>query len=400
MSSPRGVRPSDRETHLRDQLTRSLGIPFTDGNEVEPLRNGDEIFPAMIDAIYGTKRSVEFETFVYWSGDIALRFAEALARAAERGVEVRVLLDAAGCLPMPDEVERILHRGGVEVRRFGSLRSWRLWQIDHRTHRKILICDGRVGFTGGVGIAEEWEGDARNPEEWRETHFRLRGPVVAQLRGVFLQHWLGSGERADQPTLLPEAVPRSTDRLRTGQAAVQTVSSIGAGRWSSAQTMFRTLVMAAETSIKITTAYFVPEDEVVALLTGAARRGVSVDVIHPGPHTDHRVSNLAGEERYPELLEAGVRIWRYEKTMIHAKIILVDGILSCIGSVNLNHRSVVKDDEVALLVADSALATELTRDFEEDLTNCERVVPGDNRFERSLWRRALSKLTRLVRSEV
>jgi cardiolipin synthase len=354
----------------------------------------------MLDAIDAAERSVEFETFVYWSGDVAREVAEALARAARRGVEVRVLLDAAGCLPMPEDVRAILDRGGVAVREFGSLKSWRVWQVDHRTHRKILVCDGLVGFTGGVGIAEEWEGDARNPDEWRETHFRIRGPAVATLRGVFLQHWLAAGENDRTATLLPPPVSAPADGPPSGPASVHTEASDGAGRWSTAQTLFRALTLCARHSIKITTAYFVPEDEVTGQLVAAAERGVEVDVIHPGPHTDHRVSNLAGEERYPELLEAGVRIWRYQKTMIHAKIILIDGVLSCIGSANLNQRSVVKDDEVALLVHDPDLAAELTRDFESDLEDSMRVEPGEDRFRRPWWRRVLSTLTRPFRSQV
>ncbi len=385
---------------LRACLTRSLGVPFVEGNRIEPLRNGVEIFPAMLDAIDNAERSIEFETFVYWSGDVARRFAEALSRASERGVEVRVLLDAAGSVPMPDEIWTIFEEGGIEARKFGSLKSWRVWQMDHRTHRKILVCDGHVAFTGGVGIAREWEGNARNPEEWRETHFRIRGPSVALLRGAFLEHWLAAKGGGPHPALLPEAVPAPEDRPAAGGVGIQTVTSIGAGRWSSAQTLFRALALSARESIKITTAYFVPEDELVTLLVDAAGRGVEVDIIHPGPHTDHRVSNLAGEERYPELLEAGVRIWRYQKTMIHAKIILIDGVFSCIGSANLNHRSAVKDDEVSLLIDDPGLAHQLGEDFSADLDDCARVEPGGSRVESSWWRRGLSKLARLIDSQV
>lgn len=354
----------------------------------------------MLDAISTAERSIEFETFVYWSGDIARRVAESLVQASDRGVEVRMLLDAAGCLPMPEAIRSILEESRVEVRDYGSLHSWRLWKVDHRTHRKIMVCDGRTAFTGGVGIAEEWTGDARNPEEWRETHFRVRGPAVAQLRGVFLQHWLAAEGEGSSPQLLPPPVAGAPDSPPSHPCAVQTVASIGAGRWSTAQTLFRALVLSAQQSIRITTAYFVPEEEVVSLLVDASRRGVQVDVVHPGPHTDHRVSNLAGEERYPELLEAGVRIWRYQKTMIHTKIILIDGLLSCIGSANLNQRSVLKDDEVALVVDDPALAKELTRDFSTDLEVSIHVDPATDEFERPWWRRGLSKITGLFESQV
>jgi len=369
---------------------------------VEPLRNGVEIFPAMLEAIDEAEESIEFETFVYWSGDIARRMAEALARASRRGVEVRVLLDAAGCFPMPDDVRDTLTNADVQVREFGTLNSWRFWQLDHRTHRKILVCDARVGFTGGVGVAEEWEGDARNPDEWRETHFRIRGPAVSNLRGVFLEHWLAARNGDEgSPRLLPtcETVPPG-ESLPDASAAIQTVGSTAAGRWSTAQTLVRALVCSARRSIRITTGYFVPEDEVVALMKDAVDRGVEVDIIHPGPHIDHRVSRLAGEARYPELLDAGVRIWRYQPTMIHAKIILVDDVLSCIGSANLNHRSAVKDDEIALLVLDRALNRELTRDFERDREGCELVASEDEWLRRPWWKRAAARVAALVSPEV
>jgi len=185
-----------------------------------------------------------------------------------------------------------------------------------------------------------------------------------------------------------------------GSSAIQTIASTAAGRWSTAQTMVRALVCSARHSIRITTGYFVPEDEVVALLKDAVDRGVEVDVIHPGPHIDHRVSRLAGEAQYPDLLDAGVRIWRYQPTMIHAKIILVDDELSCIGSANLNGRSAVKDDEIALLVLDRGLNEELTRDFERDLEGCQLVDSEAEWLERPLWKRALTKAASLVSQEV
>ncbi|MEJ2540218.1 MAG: phospholipase D-like domain-containing protein [Gemmatimonadota bacterium] len=366
-----------------------------------PLRNGVEIFPAMLEAIDDARSSIEFETFVYWSGDVARRMAEALARAADRGVEVRVILDAAGCLPMPDDVRETLTAAQVRVRDFGELSSWRFWQMDHRTHRKILVCDGRVGFTGGVGVAEEWEGDARNPDEWRETHFRIRGPAVSCLRGTFLEHWLGAYDGQDPDSgLLPETEAPPNEEGAAGRASVLTAASTAAGRWSTAQTLVRALVESARDSVRITTGYFVPEDGVLRLLCEAAARGVEVDIIHPGPHMDHRVSRLAGEARYPELLEAGVRIWRYQPTMIHAKIILVDDHLSCIGSANLNYRSLVKDDEVALVVLDRELNAALSRDFEQDREECRLVDSEDEWLDRPWWKRAGAWLASLVRREV
>ncbi len=399
------------EGRIQARLEERLGVPFTRGNRVQALRNGVEIFPAMLQAIEEASHSVELETFIYWSGAVAERMAEALADASRRGVEVRVLLDAAGCLPMDDELRTVMREAGVEVRDFGPLRPWRFWELDHRTHRKILVCDGRLGFTGGVGIAEEWEGDVRSPEEWRETHFALQGPAVQGLRGTFLEHWLAAGEESDDATArLPdwggdESSAKARDQTSRegpegGEARVQVIASTAAGRWSTAQTLFRALVDEARHSVQITTAYFVPEPDVVDLLCGAAERGVEVDILHPGPHIDHRVSQLAGEAVYPELLDAGVRIWRYQKSMIHAKVLIVDGVLSCIGSVNLNHRSAQKDDEVALNVLDRGLAARLSGHFHEDLTVSEAVARESLEEDLPWWRRVAAKAASMVRAEV
>lgn len=392
---------ADRLDRFRRILSRSLSASFTEGNRVTPLRNGVEIFPDMLEAIRSATRSIEFETFVYWKGEVAEETARALADAARRGVEVRVLLDAAGAMPMSDEIRGIMEESPAKVEDFGPLHPLRFWELDHRTHRKILVCDGAVGFTGGVGIAAEWEGDARNPDEWRETHFRVEGPAVQGLRGTFLEHWLSSQEnRNGLPAALPDAIGNPNEPVEGGTAAVQVTPSTAAGRWSNAQTLFRVLFQAAEESIKITTGYFTPEDELVGLLTDAAERGVEVDIIHPGEHIDHRVSQLAGEDLYPELLDAGVRLWRYQPTMIHAKIILVDGVTSCIGSANLNHRSVVKDDEIALTILDPGLAGELEADFAEDLERCERVTQEDAGSDRPLWRRVLSNVVSVFDREL
>lgn len=391
----------DGDERYRRLLTSSLSPPFTEGNRIRALRNGVEIFPAMLDAIRSATRSIEFETFVYWKGDIAYEMAEALAAAARRGVEVRVLLDAAGSVPMSDEIRRIMEESPVEVQDFGPLQPLRFWELDHRTHRKIMVCDGSVGFTGGVGIAEEWEGDARNPEEWREIHFQIEGPAVQGLRGTFLEHWLSTRDHRDGlPASLPYADRDPSVELDDGGATVQLVPSTAAGRWSNAQTLFRVLFQMARERIRITTAYFTPEEELVGLLRAARARDVEVDIIMPGPYIDHRVSQLAGESFYPELLEAGVRLWRYQPTMIHAKVIVVDDRVSCIGSANLNHRSVVKDDEIALTVIDRELAGQLTEEFEKDRARCRRVRPEDAGDDRSLWRRIKSAFVSLGRREI
>jgi cardiolipin synthase A/B len=403
----------DRRERFRRAFESALGVPFAKGSRIEPLRNGVRIFPSMLAAIEGARHAIEFETYVYWTGHVARRFASALADAAARGVRVRILLDALGCKPMSSEIRRTLEESDAEVHDFGPLRLHKLWRLDHRTHRKILVCDGEVGFTGGVGIAEEWEGDARGPEEWRDTHFRMEGPAVRGLRAAFFQHWLAT--EAGDDRILDEITERH-GAPPTGWAGssepsallpedseatmeLQVIRSNATGRWTDMQTLFRSLVAVAEERLRITTAYFVPDPGLVEALADAARRGVDVEIMNPGPHTDHRVCQLAGEAVYEELLDAGVRIWRYQPTMLHSKIATVDGILSCIGSANLNHRSLMKDDEIAVLVLDADFADRLDRDFDDDRDYC-RLIP-DGRWARRPWTESLIQpLTRLFRQQL
>ena len=391
----------DRLHQLRRTFADALGIPFTAGNRVEPLVNGDRIFPAMLEAIDAAQHTVEFLTFVYWTGDIAERFAAALSAAAERGVTVRILLDAFGCQTMDDALTDQMRDAGCRVVWFRPLARLKLWNDDHRTHRKVLVVDHRVAFTGGVGIAAEWEGDARDENEWRDTHFRVTGPAVAGVRSAFLGNWL----EADQP--LPEdAVDQGSDADDAREPApratgglVQTVRSTASIKWSDAYLLQRLAIRAARQTLHITTAYFVPHADLVDLLAEAAGRGVDVHILMPGPHTDERLCRLAGEDAYRPLLDAGVHLHVYQPTMIHAKIITVDAQLALLGSANFNQRSAQKDDEICLTVLDPPLARELDEHFRHDLT---RAQPMDlqNWKKRSVWQRAKEKFTRPLRGEL
>lgn len=403
----------DRRERFRRAFESALGVPFTTGSRIQPLRNGVRIFPSMLAAIEGARHAIEFETYVFWTGHVARRFAHALADAAARGVRVRILLDALGCKPMPAEIRRTLEESDAEVHDFGPVRLHKIWSLDHRTHRKILVCDGEVGFTGGVGISEEWEGDARGPDEWRDTHFRIEGPAVRGLRAAFFQHWLGT-EGGDDSILdevtehygQPSAGWAGTaepDVASGGDAEpgmeLQVIRSNATGRWTDMQTLFRSLVAVAEERLRITTAYFVPDPGLVESLIEAARRGVDVEIMNPGPHTDQRVSQLAGEDVYEELLAAGVRIWRYQPTMLHAKVATLDGMLSCVGSANLNHRSLMKDDEIAVLVLDPDFTEGLDRDFDDDRDHCRLIT--DARWARRSWLGSLLQpLTRPFRHQL
>ena len=397
---------ADTSRRLRYAFEATLGIPFTEGNRVEALRNGEEIFPAMLEAIDKAEHTVDFLTFVYWTGDIAQRFAAALSAAAGRGVKVKVLLDSYGAKPMDHQLLDEMRSAGCTVCWFRPMARIKFWQMDHRTHRKVLIADQRVGFTGGVGIAAEWEGDARNPDEWRDTHFRITGPAVLGLRSAFIGNWTEAGNP------LPDvSVPGSEGGSAEGDpddrgggdgpgdALVQTVRSTASIKWADAFLLMRLAIHEARERLRITTAYFVPDDIAVDLLCEAAGRGVDVQVIVPGPHTDERLCRLAGEEKYQPLLDAGVRLYHFQPAMIHAKVITVDRTLSLIGSANFNSRSIQKDDEVCLSVLDPRLTKTLDEHFDHDRSRSEAINPAQWR-DRGIWQRTKEKLTRLVRGEL
>lgn len=385
--------PPESPKSLRDTLEATLGVPFESGNRVDILRNGSEIFPAMLEAIEAAKVSVDFLTFVYWGGDIAERFAEALAGASRRGVRVRVVLDGLGSLPMDRELVDRIEEAGGRVVWFRPISRWTVpWRASSRTHRKILVCDDRVGFTGGVGIGEEWEGDATDPTSWRETHFRMTGPSVRGLGAAFLENWLEAADDVGPPPAVDEVAP-------TGTLAVQVVRSRGGIDWSDRATLVWTLVGAARRSIRISTPYLVLNDTMAGHFLEAARRGVDVSMLVPGPHIDHRVAQVAGAAHYEALLEAGVRICEYQPTMIHQKIAVYDDEIVSVGSGNLNQRSQLQDHEVQLVVADGSFAARINDMLDEDFAQSRVLRPGDWK-ERGLLARAGEFLTRPFRRQL
>jgi cardiolipin synthase len=363
----------------------TLGIPFVAGNHVEVLKNGVQIFPAMLEAIAAAKRSIAFLTFVYWRGEIAERFATALADATERGVEVAVILDAFGAAQISPRALEILEASTVELRWFRELRPWRPGRGVHRTHRKVLVVDREVGFTGGVGIADEWDGDAGGPDEWRETHFRVAGPAVAGLWSAFVGTWFEIDEA------LPAGWDDAVDHPEPGPTTIQVVRSTACYGPSDVALTLHALVGQAQRSIHITTPYFVPDRAFVRLLCARLEAGVAVTILIPGPHIDSELVRLARTELLTEVLEAGAEIWYFQPTMIHAKIITLDGEVACVGSANLNGRSLRQDDELLLTILDADIVRRLDEDFTRDLERAERMSL-DRAHRRPLWRRALERV--------
>lgn len=366
-------RPALEAAHLRRRLEGLLGVPATEGNTIDVLRNGDEIFPAMLEAIRSSTRTIDFCTFVYWRGDIAHEFAHALADRARAGVRVRSLLDAVGGRSIDPELIDHMTRCGVDVRWFRALHraeALRLNRQNHRGHRKVLVCDESVAFTGGVGIAEEWCGDARHPGEWRDTHFRIAGPAVDGVRAAFAQNWAEAGG-----DLLDDATDEFAEQPQPGGSTVQVVRGSATPGWGDMSTVFRIALESAQDRVRITTAYFNPDEAFRDLLSEAVARGVSVDVLLPGPHHDKRVCQLATEAVYAELVEHGVTIWNYQPTMLHAKVLTVDGSAALVGSSNFNRRSLRLDEELVLAVLDEDVVRVLDAHFDEDLTVSERIAP-------------------------
>ncbi len=390
-SGPGGTDPGGTDWERR--LHGLLGAAPTRGNEVRVLRNGIEIFPAMLDAIGAARHTVDFVTFIYWRGDIAVRFADALSAAARRGCRVRVLLDAVGARKLDDALVDQMTSAGVDVRWFRPVTDDGVPQIgtvDHRTHRKILVCDGTTGFTGGVGIADEWDGDARDENEWRDTHLAIRGPAVAGLQAGFIDNWADENDDGFDPRA--EALVDLTERGSSTCSVIRGSAETGASEiWR----LMLTLITCATRHVRIASAYFNPDERLCTALRATVERGVRVEILVPGPHADKRFVQLAGEETYADLLDAGVEIRAYEISMMHAKVITVDGVVATIGSANFNQRSTQHDEEANVILFDPDLVTVLDRHFDDDRTSSCVIDPADW-AERGLLQRAGEALTKIV----
>jgi cardiolipin synthase len=380
----------DEQRDTTDRLRRAvegvIGVPTTEGNGIDVLRNGDEIFPAMLDAIDGARHTIDFLTFVYWKGSIGAEFAEHLAARAGQGIRVRVLLDSYGAQSMDPSSVEVLERSGAQVQWFRPLGRLRLGSVNHRTHRKVMIVDEAIAFTGGVGIADEWRGNATSPEEWRDTHFRIRGPAVDGLRAAFLDNW----SECDLD-LFDEGIDRFPSQPKAGDAITQCVRGAAETGWSDIATLFRTLLQLARERVRITTAYFIPDADLTERMCAAAARGVRVELLLPGPNIDKRFVQLASEATFDRLLAGGVHIWSFQPAMLHAKVMTVDGLLANVGSANLNTRSTQLDEEVNLVVLDPELVATLDGHFDDDLRRSVQLDRSEWR-DRSIMQRAFEFL--------
>lgn len=353
---------------FRHELGLLLGPPIVAGNRVSNLENGVEIFPAMLEAVRAARLSITFETYIYWSGEIGREFAEALSERASAGIPVHVMVDWVGSQKMDEKLVERMKQAGVEFQVFHPLHWYNLARMNNRTHRKLLVVDGRIGFTGGVGIADNWDGNAQDPDHWRDSHYRIEGPAVAQMQAAFMDNWMKTTGRV----LRGEAYFPHLESV--GDAPAQVFTSSPSGGADSMLLMYLMAISSSVRSIDLSASYFVPDELTITALRDALLRGVHVRIIVPGEHIDTEIVRKASRAKWGELLAAGARIHEFQPTMFHCKMLIVDGLLISVGSTNFDMRSFRLNDEANLNVYDADLARVLTQVFERDLARSRNVT--------------------------
>jgi len=353
---------------FRHELSTLLGPPILDGNRVEHFENGAAIFPAMLAAVRGAHHSINFETYIYWSGDIGREFAAALIERSKAQVRVHVLLDWVGSQKMDETLVEQMQAAGIRIEHYHPLHWYHLVRMNNRTHRKLLVVDGNIGFTGGVGIADQWNGHAQDPNHWRDSHYRIQGPAVAQMQAAFMDNWIkttGQVLRGEQyfPPL-----------ERAGDTSGQVFTSSPTGGADSMRLMYLMAISASIKTIDLSAAYFVPDDLTTQALVAALKRGVRVRIIVPGEHIDAEVVRKASRAGWGPLLAAGAHIHEFQPTMFHCKMLVVDGLLVSVGSTNFDMRSFQLNDEANLNVYDPSFARKVTSVFEQDLTKTRQIT--------------------------
>jgi cardiolipin synthase len=370
-----------------------LGPAVRGGNRVGTLLNGDRIFPAMLEAIRGAKKTIAFETYIYWSGEVGQQFADALSERARAGVKVHVLLDWVGSGKAKKEYLDEMRNAGVEVEKYHPLRWYNLSRINNRTHRKLLVVDGRIGFTGGVGIADKWSGNAQDPEHWRDSHFQLEGPAVAQMQAAFMDNWMKTQSKVlHGEDYFPELEP-------AGSSYAQVFKSSPREGSESVRLMYLLSIASARRRLLIANSYFVPDDLSVEAFVDARRRGVDVEIIVPGTKIDSEMTRKASRSRWGDLLSAGVEIYEYQPTMYHCKVMVVDDLWVSVGSTNFDNRSFRLNDEANLNVFDADFARRQSEVFENDKARSHRVTLEEWKH-RPLSEKVVERLAGLLRSQL
>lgn len=370
-----------------------LGPAIIGGNEITAYQNGNQIFPPMLEAIRAAQKTITFETYIYWSGQIGQQFTDALCERARSQVKVHVLLDWVGTDRIDKNHMDQMRAAGVEVERFHPPRWYNLAKLNNRTHRKLLVIDGKIGFTGGVGIADDWAGNADAPDRWRDSHYRIIGPAVAQMQAAFNDNWIKTRARvlygSDYfPTL-----------ERVGESLAQVFHSSKGEGSESVRLMYLLSIASARKHIRLSAAYFVPDDLAIDTFVAARKRGVKVQIIVAGEKTDAQAVRSAGRSRWPELLAAGVEIYEYQPARYHCKVMIVDDVWVSVGSTNFDDRSFRQNDEANLNIYDAKFAAAQAAVFEDDLKNSKLIRKEDFR-ERSLLTKVTDRIAGAFRGQL
>lgn len=374
-------------------VTGTTGVEFTPGNRLEILNNGDEFYPSMLAAVEAAQTSITIEAYIYWAGTIGRRFAEALAAKARQGVSIKILLDAIGSSNIGEEILRILDRAGCQIAWFHPIRWYTLGRFNNRTHRKSLIIDGAIAFTGGAGIADHWAGNAQDEEHWRDIQIRMEGPAVASLQSAFARNWLETtGELITGGAYYPTPTV-------AGDVPLQVVLSSPETGSSAVRIMYYLSIVCARKSIWIANPYFVPDQVAIDILVDAKKRGVDVKIMVAGRCNDSRLARFCGKRLFGSLLECGVEIFEYNRTMLHHKIMIVDGCWATVGTTNFDNRSFSHNAENNVCFRDRASVAALESAFRRDLAACDTVALRSWR-RRPLWSKAFEGIASLLQDQV
>ena len=394
----------ERESHVKvpriDRFEEALpsianltGSPIQAGNRVQILQDGDGFFPLLFEDIAAARESIHLETYVWWKGEICAQVADALAEKARQGVEVRLTLDAVGANKGEDELFEKMEQAGVRISRFHPLELQDLGLWNNRTHRKLAVFDGRIGYVFGHGFAEEWTGRGQDEKHWRDTGVRIEGPVVNAIQATFAENWV---EQTAEVIVGEKYFPRLP---AVGDVRAHMTASSPQGGVSRLELLFKLAMGTAQKEILIQNPYFIPDGEMVGLLEDAAQRGVKVRIMLPGAVTDSSVVRHAGHRRYEEMLAAGIEIYEFLPSLNHQKVMIVDGVWSHVGSTNLDDRSLDINDEASVGLIDTGVAAELRDAFEKDRTKSKQVTLEEWR-KRSAWHRFIDRGSYLINEQL
>jgi cardiolipin synthase len=374
-------------------IANLTGSPIVAGNRAEVLQNGDEFFPALLRDIAAAQKSVHIETYVWWKGEICRQVAAALAAKARQGVEVRLTVDAVGAHKGENELFQEMHRAGCKIAWFHPFHLTDLGLMNNRTHRKIAVIDGRIGYIFGHGVAQEWTGHGQDAKHWRDTGVRLEGPVVNAVQGVFAENWV---DTTSEVIAGEKYFPRLT---AVGPVRAHVTASAPRGGISKLEILLKLAIASAQKELLIQNPYFIPDSELVGLLENAVQRGVAVRIMLPGPVTDSQIVRHASHRHFDELLSHGIHIYIHQNTLLHQKVMVVDGEWSLIGSTNLDDRSLDINDEASVGLIDTQVAASLHRAFQSDLADCQELQLAGWR-DRGLWHRAVDRVSYMLNNEL